>query len=79
MANFYDTLAQVQVKAGEADKAADTLRKAAAIDPDHLDWQVNLVQVLIGAGRSSEAAKAMADLDAAAGKQRSYRTRSGRK
>jgi Tfp pilus assembly protein PilF len=70
VANFYDTLAHVQAKAGAFDQAADTLRKAAAIDPDHLDWQVNLINVLLEGRKTADARKALSDLNAAAAKKR---------
>jgi tetratricopeptide (TPR) repeat protein len=70
VANFYDTLAVVQAKAGQTDQAVATLRKAAAIDPGHLDWQVNLINVLLDGHKTAEARKALSDLDAAAGKRR---------
>jgi lipopolysaccharide biosynthesis regulator YciM len=65
VATFYDTLAQVQFTAGDPRKAAETLRHAASIDPDHLEWQVGLFEMLVNGGQIKEAAKALDDLEKA--------------
>jgi tetratricopeptide (TPR) repeat protein len=65
VATFYDTLARVQEKAGDPRKGAETLRRAASIDPDHLEWQVTLVEMLVSGGQIKEATTALADLEKA--------------
>jgi predicted Zn-dependent protease len=57
--NYYDTLAQVQAKAGETKKAVETIREAVKRDPDAASWRVSLAERLVDAGEKLEAEKTL--------------------
>jgi tetratricopeptide (TPR) repeat protein len=57
--NFYETLAQVQAKAGEKAKAVETVKQAVLRDPKSPSWQVSLAERLVDAGRNKEALEAI--------------------
>ena len=62
--NYYDTLAQAQVKAGKIDEAVKNLRIASQVDPSHLEWLINLSVVFADASRKKEASAVLAQIDA---------------
>ena len=43
--NYYDTLAQVQARAGRFDAAADSIRRAIDLDPTNPQWRVRLNEI----------------------------------
>jgi len=60
MATLYDTLAQVQAKAGDFKSAIDSINTAIHLEPDNSKWRVRLAQYYLDAGNQVEAGKTIA-------------------
>lgn len=50
MPHFYDTLAAVQAAQKEYTQAVASLDSAVKLDPDNLQWQINLASILLDSG-----------------------------
>jgi cellulose synthase operon protein C len=59
-----DTLAKAHAAAAQWDRAIEVQRSAIALSPDRKEYQLNLAQTLVKAGRSEEARKVLVGLKA---------------
>lgn len=55
VAAFHDTAAQVAAKKGDLPTAIEHLQTATSLEPQSLEWQVNLAEVMVQADRADEA------------------------
>jgi tetratricopeptide (TPR) repeat protein len=62
-ARFLDTLAFVQAKTGEYDRAAATWKQAIELEPNNLTWRIRRTQALIQGGRYEQARASLAELE----------------
>jgi predicted Zn-dependent protease len=60
---FLDTLASVQLQAGDVDSAVNDLRQACTLAPEELRLQIRLARVLIDHQRKAEAGIVLATID----------------
>ena len=64
-AAYRDTLAQVQAKTGDHDAAIVSMARALKLEPNNLEWHVNLVRILVNAGKLAKARKVLDNIDRA--------------
>lgn len=55
VATFYDTRASVHVRQKHLDEAVKDLKKAVELEPGNMDWNLNLADILMQAGKSDQA------------------------
>ncbi len=61
--NFRDTLATVQIAAGNLEAAIEAQRQAVLLAPGELKWRLTLMEMLVEAGRIDEVQQALRDAD----------------
>ncbi|MCX5662432.1 MAG: tetratricopeptide repeat protein [Planctomycetota bacterium] len=66
--DYRDTLAAVELQAKNYDKAAAAQREAVRLSPENPVFRLTLAQILQAGGKTKEAASALSDLDALAGR-----------
>ncbi|MBI1367276.1 MAG: tetratricopeptide repeat protein [Planctomycetes bacterium] len=64
VATFHDTLAHVYSARKNYEQAVASLRSALKIEPESIEWRVNLIAALINKGDKDEAKRMLNDLDA---------------
>jgi tetratricopeptide (TPR) repeat protein len=60
---FLDSLARVQVKLSDFDRAVTSLQEAVRIEPGNVKWRINLTQVLISGRRYAQAKSALDEIE----------------
>lgn len=70
IADFHDTLAYVQNKAGNHDLAVQNIRSAATLEPDNAVWHIRLARYLLAAGKRDESIQSLRRADSILAAQR---------
>jgi len=63
VAAFHDTAAQVAAKQGNLPSAIEHLEKAVELEPDSVEWRVNLAEIMVQADKLDEARQLVERMD----------------